>query len=299
MPAPDGEPDMKVAFLGLGAMGMPMAVNIARAGHRLTLWNRNERPLEGFGETKPLRARSIAEAVRDAEAVITMLADDAAVEAVVNGSLLEVLPECAVHVGMSTIGIDTARRLTEAHRQRGRAYVAAPVFGRPDVAKAAKLWVVTAGPADARGRVRPLFEAIGRGVSEFGDEPWHANLVKLGNNFLLAAMLEAVGEACALMRKAGIDPKAFVDAANAIFQSPVYANYGGAVAEGRSEPALFKAVLGLKDLRLALAAADALAVPMPVAGVAHDSLLSAVAHGHGDKDWTVLAETSRQRAGLH
>jgi 3-hydroxyisobutyrate dehydrogenase-like beta-hydroxyacid dehydrogenase len=289
---------MKVAFLGLGAMGLPMAANVARAGHRLTLWNRSERPLDGFGEDRPVRTRSIPEAVRDAEAVITMLADDAAVEAVVHGGLLETLADGAVHVGMSTVGIDTARRLTEAHRQRRRAYVAAPVFGRPDVARAAQLWIVAAGPAEARARVRPLFEAIGRGVSDFGDEPWHANLVKLGNNFLLAAMLEAVGEACALMRKAEIDPKAFVDAANAIFQSPVYANYGGAVAEGRSEPALFKAVLGLKDLRLALRAADELAVPMPAASVAHDSLLSAVAHGQGDKDWTVLGETARQRAGL-
>jgi 3-hydroxyisobutyrate dehydrogenase-like beta-hydroxyacid dehydrogenase len=290
---------MKVAFLGLGAMGMPMAANLARAGHRLTLWNRSERPLEGFGEPKPVRARSIAEAVRDAEAVITMLADDAAVEAVVRGGLLEALPDGAVHVGMSTIGIDTARRLTDAHRQRGRAYVAAPVFGRSDVAKAAKLWVVSAGPAEARARVRPLFDAIGRGVSEFGEEPWHASLVKLGNNFLLAAMMESVGEACALMRKAGIDPKSFVEAANAIFQSPIYANYGGAIAEGRAEPALFKATLGLKDLRLALAAAGELAVPLPVASVVHDSLLSAIAHGDGDKDWTVLGGVARQRAGLH
>jgi 3-hydroxyisobutyrate dehydrogenase-like beta-hydroxyacid dehydrogenase len=264
---------MRVAFLGLGAMGLPMAANVARAGHRLTLWNRSERPLDGFGEDQPVRARSIPEAVHDAEAVITMLADDAAVEAVVHGGLLEMLGEGAVHVGMSTVGIDTARRLTEAHRLRRRAYVAAPVFGRPDVARTAQLW---AGPSEARARVRPLFQAIGRGVSDFGDEPWYANLVKLGNNFLLAAMLEAVGEACALMRKAEIDPKAFVEAANAIFQSPVYANYGGAVAEGRSEPALFKAVLGLKDLRLALRAADELAVPMPAASVAHDSLLSAV-----------------------
>ena len=140
---------------------------------------------------------------------------------------------------------------------------------------------------------------MGRRVSEFGDEPWHANLVKLGNNFLLAAMLEAIGESCALMQKAGIDPKAFVDAANMIFQSPVYANYGGAIVERRLEPALFKATLGLKDMRLALAAADELAVPMPIASVAHDSLLSAVAWEQGDKDWTVLAEAARQRAGLH
>lgn len=290
---------MKLGFLGLGSMGLPMAVNLAGAGYELSVWNRSEKSLDAFGETRPRRAGSIEDAVRGADVVITMLADDAAVDAVVEGGLLDALAADAVHVGMSTVGIHTAQKLTELHRRRDRAYVAAPVFGRPDVAQAGKLWIVPAGPAAARDRVRPVLQALGRGMTEFGEEPWHANLVKLGTNCLLASMLEALGETAALMRKAGIDPGAFIQAANGIFQSPVYGNYGAAVAERRYEPALFKAGLGLKDLRLVLQAAEHLFVPLPLAGVAHDSLLSALAWGQGEKDWAVLAEAAQQRAGLH
>jgi 3-hydroxyisobutyrate dehydrogenase-like beta-hydroxyacid dehydrogenase len=290
---------MRLAFLGLGSMGLPMAVNLARAGHALAVWNRSEKSLEAFGETKPRRANSIQEAVRGVEIAITMLADDAAVEAVVEGGLLDALAAGAVHVGMSTVGIHTAQKMTDLHRTHAKSYVAAPVFGRPDVAHAGKLWIVPAGPAAARDRIRPVLQAMGRGMTEFGEEPWHANLVKLATNYLLASMLEALGEASALMRKAGIDPSAFVQAANGIFQSPVYQNYGQAVAERRYEPALFKAGLGLKDLRLVLQAAEQLAVPLPLAELAHDSLLSAIAWKQGDKDWSVLAEAAQQRAGLH
>ena len=289
---------MKIAFLGLGAMGMPMAVNIAKAGHELIVWNRSRKNLDAFGDAKPRLADGIADAVRGAEAVMTMLADDRAVEQVVHGGLLDALEASAVHVSMSTIGIVTAQQLAAAHRERDRIYVAAPVFGRPDVARAQKLWVAAAGPAEARARVRPLLQAVGRGLSEFGDEPWHANVVKLGNNFLIASMLETLGEACALMRKAGVDPQAFLAAANELFQSPVYANYGGQIAARRHEPALFKATLGLKDVRLALMAGDHLGVPLPVAGVAHDNLLSAVSLGYGESDWSVLGRIAQQRAGL-
>jgi 3-hydroxyisobutyrate dehydrogenase-like beta-hydroxyacid dehydrogenase len=288
---------MRVAFLGLGAMGMPMAANIARAGHQLVVWNRTPKAVTGFNGTAPRIAGSPAEAVRDAEAVITMLADDQAVEDVVlRGGLLEALPADAVHVSMSTVGIATGRRLAAQHAEHGRAYVAAPVFGRPDVAQAQKLWVVAAGAAESVARVRPLLEAVGRGITEIDDVPWHANLVKLGNNVMLAAMLETFGEVYALMRKGGVEPKRFLEAANSLFQSPVYANYGTIAAEGKHEPGLFKATLGLKDLRLALAAADDLMVPMPIAGLAHDTLLGAVAHGGGDKDWSVLATEAQRRA---
>jgi 3-hydroxyisobutyrate dehydrogenase-like beta-hydroxyacid dehydrogenase len=288
---------MRVAFLGLGAMGMPMAANIARAGHQLVLWNRTRKTLSGFDGAVPRISGSPAEAVRDVDAAITMLADDQAVEDIVlRGGLLEALPANAVHVSMSTISIATARRMAEHHAEQGRAYVAAPVFGRPDVAQAGKLWVVAAGAADSLTRVRPLLQAVGRGITEIDDVPWHANLVKLGNNVMLAAMLETFGEVYALMRKGGVDPKRFLEATNSLFQSPVYANYGTIVAEGKHEPALFKATLGLKDLRLALAAADDLMVPMPIVGLAHDTLLGAVAHGGADKDWSVLAAEAQRRA---
>jgi 3-hydroxyisobutyrate dehydrogenase-like beta-hydroxyacid dehydrogenase len=289
---------MKVTFIGLGAMGLPMAVNLARAGHEMTVFNRSPKPLDAFADRPPRLAGDLRTALEGAEAVLTMLADDDALEAVVQGGLLDGLGAGAVHVAMSTISIATARRMAAMHAERGRAYLAAPVFGRPDAAAAGKLWILLAGEAGQRARVRPLLEAMGRGISEFGDEPWRANLVKLGNNFLLAAMIETLGEAVALMRKADIPPQDFIDAVNNLFQSPVYANYGGMIAEGRDEAGLFKASLGLKDLRLVLAAADALAVPMPLAGLAHDGLLTAMALGRGDADWSVLARVAQERAGL-
>lgn len=290
---------MRIAFLGLGAMGMPMAANLAKAGHNLVVWNRSRKPLSGFDAAAPRVADSPAEAARDAEAVLTMLADDHALEAVVHdGGLLRALPPDAIHVSMSSIGIATARRLAEAHQAADRTYVAAPVFGRPDMAQAQKLWVLAAGDPRAVSRVRSLLEAVGRGISEFGATPWHANLVKLSGNLMLASMLESFGEAHALMRKAEIDPKLFVEAVNAMFQSPVYANYGALTAERRHEPALFKAKLGLKDLRLALAAADEFSVPMPALELVRDNLLGAIAHGGADKDWSVLAMEAQHRAGL-
>ena len=219
---------MRVAFLGLGGMGMAMAANIAKAGHNVIVWNRTRKAPDGFDAKV---ASSIAEAVGEAEVVATMLADDHAVESVVKDGLLDALAPDAVHVSMSTIGIATARRLTASHQARDRAYVAAPVFGRPDMAAAQKLWVATAGPAAAVEKVRPVLQAVGRGITEYGEEPWHANLVKLGNNMMLGAMLETFGEVYALMRKAGIEPARFLEAANSLFQSPVYANYGGMAAE--------------------------------------------------------------------
>lgn len=288
---------MKVAFLGLGSMGAPMAANLARGGHDLVVWNRSARQPEGF-DAPPRRAGSIGESVRGAEVAVTMLADDAAVDAVVAGGLLDALAGGAVHLSMSTISIAAARRVAESHLARGRDYVAAPVFGRPDIAAAGKLWIALAGPAAGCARVRPLLDAMGRGVTELGETAWHANLVKLGNNLLLAAMIEALGETIAMMRKAGVEPARFLDAVGAVFASPVYANYGRQIAERRHEPALFQARLGLKDVRLALAAADELGVPLPSAGLAHDNLLAAVAAGMAGQDWTVLAALAQRRAGL-
>ncbi|SER42603.1 3-hydroxyisobutyrate dehydrogenase [Faunimonas pinastri] len=288
---------MKVAFIGLGSMGMPMAANLARAGHDLTVWNRSRKTPEGFEGKEPPVAGSIAEAVRDAEAVVTMLANDQAVTEVVHGGLLDNLRQGAVHLSMSTLSVAAARTLAEEHAKKGRDYVAAPVFGRPEMAAAAKLWIVLAGPARGVATIRPLLDALGRGVSEFGEEPWKANLVKLGNNFMLTAMIETLGETFALMRKAGIPPKDFLAAINNLFQSPVYQNYGTMIADGQHE-AGFKMSLGLKDVRLALAAADELHVPMPFASVARDNMVEAVATGGADKDWSYLARVVQDRAGL-
>lgn len=280
---------MNVAFIGTGNMGLPMARCLRRAGHTVVAWNRTRAKAEPLAADGVGVANSVAEAVRDAEAVITMLADDHALTEVLGG-ILDALPEGAVHAGMSTVSVALAKRLTKEHAARGQAYVSAPVFGRPDAAQAAKLWVVAAGQSDHLARCAPLFAAVGRGVSVAGTEPSAANVAKLAGNFMIMAAIEAMGEAFALAKASGVDPRQLLEVANsALFQSPLYANYGGIIAEKRFEPAGFRLSLGLKDARLVSAAADAAHVPMPLASLVHDRLIRAVADGHGDIDWAAFS----------
>lgn len=293
---------MRVGFIGLGNMGLPIARNLARAGHTVTAYNRTRsRGEELEREGAAAIAESPAEAARNADAVITMLADDHAVESVVfaEGTLLDAMPVEATHLSMSTISVALSKRLAEAHAAVGQGYLAAPVFGRPEAAEQAKLWVVASGDEARVARFRPLFEAIGRGVSVVGPEPWKANVVKLGGNFLIAAVLESLGEAFALARKSGVEAQAFLDIVNqALFQSPIYANYGKRIADGEFEPAGFKLRLGLKDVRLGLEAAEAAEAPMPLASLIRDHMIEAIAHGKGDADWSAVAEVSAEAAGL-
>jgi 3-hydroxyisobutyrate dehydrogenase-like beta-hydroxyacid dehydrogenase len=200
---------------------------------------------------------------------------------------------------MSTISVALSDRLAEAHRNEGQAFVAAPVFGRPEAAAAAKLFVVAAGAEAELTRCQPLFDAIGQRTFIVGDKPSAANLVKLSGNFLLAAMIECLGEAFALVRKGGVDPHAYLEIlTTTLFSAPAYKTYGTIIADQKYEPAGFKMSLGLKDIRLALAAADALATPMPVASLVHDHFLSGVAQGAGDSDWSALARLAAVNAGL-
>jgi 3-hydroxyisobutyrate dehydrogenase-like beta-hydroxyacid dehydrogenase len=232
------------------------------------------------------------------DAIVTMLAEDQAVEQAVE-SFVETLARGAIHIGMSTIGVACSKRLAERHAARGQAYVAAPVFGRPVAAAAAKLWIVAAGPPEAIERCQPVFDALGRGTSVVGADPWLANAVKLSGNFLIAAALESMGEAFALVRKSGVDAGQFLEIINtALFNSPLYAGYGGAVAKEQFEPAGFKLRLGFKDLRLVQEAAESAAVPMPLAGVLRDRFLAAMARGEGDLDWAAIARIAAVQAGL-
>ena len=230
-----------------------------------------------------------------------MLAGDDAVEAVFfgDGNGLSALGQGAVHISMSTISVALSDRLAEAHRNAGQAYVAAPVFGRPEAAAAAKLFVVAAGPeATARAAASLLFDAIGQRTFVIGDKPSSANLVKLSGNFLLAAMIECLGEAFALVRKGGIDPHRYLEIlTNTLFSAPAYKTYGTIIANQQYEPAGFKMSLGLKDVRLALAAADALATPMPVASLVHDHFLAGVAQGAADSDWSGVGASGRRERG--
>lgn len=287
---------MKLAFIGLGRMGSPMARNLLRAGHQVTIYNRTRKKADALAADGARIAGSPAEAARGAEAVLTMVADDAALRDVVYGEngLAGAMGPGAVHVSHSTISTALARELAAA----GHAYVSAPVFGRPEAAEAKKLIVVAAGAQENVDRCRPIFDAIGRQTVIGGEQPWQANAVKLCGNFMIASMLEAFGEAYAVMRKAGVDPHTFLEAMNGLFASPVYANYGAIVADERFQPAGFTAKLGLKDANLALATAQECAAPMPMASLVRDRLIAALANGQGDMDWSSVARVSARNAGL-
>jgi 3-hydroxyisobutyrate dehydrogenase-like beta-hydroxyacid dehydrogenase len=292
---------MKIAIVGLGSMGSAIAGSLLAQGHELCVYNRTRERAE------PLRARgarvanSAAEAARATEVVFSMLADDAAVEGATFGEagILTGLDSGAVHVSSSTISVALSQRLADAHAHAQRGYVAAPVFGRPEAAAAKQLWVLAAGPKASIDQVLPALEAIGRGVTRLGDSAPAANVVKLTGNFLIASMLETLGEAFALTRKAGVAPETFLDVFSNVFaRSAIFENYAKAIAKEAYEPAGFKLALGLKDIRLALAAAEQLEVPLPVASVLRDHFLTALANGKGKLDWSALAQLAAERAGL-
>ncbi|HTI18226.1 MAG TPA: NAD(P)-dependent oxidoreductase [Trinickia sp.] len=288
---------MDIGFIGLGSMGQAMAENILKAGHRVRVWNRSReraQPLAALGaELVDTPAAAFA-----GDAVFSMLADDAAACEVFDARLLENAPRDLVHVNMATVSVACAEKLAREHAARAIHYVAAPVMGRPDVAAAAKLTIIAAGPAEAIDRVQPIFDAIGQRTWRLGALPQHANVAKLAANFMLASAVETLGEASALLSGYGVAMSDFLDViTNSAFPGPVYSGYGRLIAQDTYEPAMFKARLGLKDVRLALAAADACAIPLPVASVVRDSLLDAVAHGDGEKDFAVLGRVAARRAG--
>ena len=293
---------MKLGFIGLGNMGAPMARNLVNAGHQLAVYNRTA---SRAAEFQPLGARVSAtpgEAAFQAEALITMLADDRAVEEAVFASgigVLDRLPAGAVHISMGTISIQLSRRLAEAHKEKGQHYVAAPVLGRPDAAAAGKLFIIASGLTGQVERCRPLFDALGQKTFFAGEDAAAANSIKLAANFLLSAVIEGLAEASAFVRKTGVDAKAFLDIlTGSLFNTPVYRNYGAMVASDIFEPAGFKLSLGFKDNRLLNAAAEEALVPMPLAGLIHERFLAALAQGLGGADWAALARISYQNAGL-
>ena len=292
---------MKTGFVGLGSMGSGIARNLIHAGHTLTVYNRTRSRAEEFQGLGARIAETPADAAAGAEAVITMLADDRAVEEVVftPGSVLDALPADAVHLSMSTISVALSRRLAAAHRERQQHYLAAPVFGRPDAAVAAKLFIVAAGPAKQLERVRPLFDAIGQKTFLVGEEAPAANLIKLSGNFLITTVIEGLAEAFALARKHGVAPETVLEVlTGSLFAAPIYRNYGSMIAADKFEPAGFKLPLGFKDNRLLLAAAEENAVPMPMASLVHDRFVAALAQGLGDADWSAIARVAYRNAGL-
>jgi len=234
------------------------------------------------------------------DAVVTMLADDEAVrEVVLDGGLLKHADGGTVHVMSATISVALAKELEDVHAKEGVALVCAPVLGRPDVAEKGELNVLAAGAPAALAKVQPVLEAIGRKTWTLGGQPHKANVAKLSANYMIAATIELLAEVFAFTEKSGLDPKVFFEmATNTLFAAPVFKTYGGLILERDFEPAKFKLKLGLKDVRLALAAGDAAEVPLPFASVLRDNFVDAIANGAADKDWAAMSQVSFRRAGL-
>jgi 3-hydroxyisobutyrate dehydrogenase-like beta-hydroxyacid dehydrogenase len=290
---------MEIGFIGLGNMGRGMAANLLKAGHHVTVYNRSPAKAEALVREGATAARTVAEACGGA-VVFTMLADDQAVENVTfsDNGIVASLELGATHVSSSTISVAMSQRLAAAHAEAGQRYVAAPVLGRPEAASTAKLFVIAAGGPHVLQPLIPLFDAIGQRTFVVSDQPHAANLVKLSANFLIASAIESVGEAVALVAKAGVDRLQYVDIlTSTLFTAPAYQTYGGLIARQEFEPAGFAATLGLKDIRLVLAAAEGLEVPLPVASLLHDRLLRLVATGGGHLDWSAVATLADRDAG--
>ncbi|MGN6704353.1 MAG: NAD(P)-dependent oxidoreductase [Burkholderiaceae bacterium] len=292
---------MHIGFVGLGSMGHAMAANLQQAGHALAVWNRSPGTAQDLGDAGATLARTPADTVAPDGIVITMVANDAALEQVVTGpdGIGGKLGKGGIHLSMSTVSDATSRRLADWHRARGAAYVAAPVFGRPDAAAARLLFILSAGPADAREKVQPLLDAMGQKTFDLGDDPGHANIVKLAGNFMIMGVIEAFAAAMTLGEKHGVPRQKTVEVlTQSIFPSPLFVNYGGQIAGHTYQPARFKLSLGLKDATLVLAAANQAQLPMPLAALMQGRYQSAMAKGRADLDWTAAAIGVSEDGGL-
>jgi 3-hydroxyisobutyrate dehydrogenase-like beta-hydroxyacid dehydrogenase len=289
---------MEVGMIGVGRMGKAMARNLLKAGHSVHLYDTvpdGPRELEKEGGKVVASAK---EAFRG-DVCISMLPNDEAMRAVfIDGG---VLPQgtTTIHMNMATASVAMAQELTALHKARGVPYLAACVWGRPDVAAAGKLSIVVAGEKAAIDKAEPLFKAVGQRHTRVGEEPVMANVAKIAGNLIVAAAIEAMGEAAALVRAYGLNSADFLTMVNtALFDVPVYRGYGDAIGNSKYEPPGFDLVLGFKDVRLALAAGEKKNVPLPSANVLRDAFLDAIAHGDSRKDWAAIATVAARRAGL-
>lgn len=288
---------MKIGFLGLGKMGAPMALRLMAAGHELSVWNRTEARTEPLAREGAIVAGTPAEAELGADVVITMLFDDAAHEEVLFGAngLMDALSPGALHISCSTISVALSQRLTAEHARRGHRFVAAPVFGRPNVAEEGRLWIVAAGADDALAQARPLLELLSRGISIVGSEPRQAHALKLGGNFLISTMIQSLGESFVYAESQGIPPEVFLEAVNsALFQSPFYAAYGKVMLHPPQHPGA-TVELGAKDLRLLREAAAASHTRLGLADNLAEIFAQAAQAGLAQSDWAVGLYRMAQR----
>ncbi|MFL6624322.1 MAG: NAD(P)-dependent oxidoreductase [Sulfurifustis sp.] len=289
-----------IGFIGTGMMGEPMARNLLRAGYRLKIYNRTAQKARALAAEGAELVSTPADVAAANGIVVTMLANDQAVEDVAFGANgFATRLRGGVHLSMSTIAPATAERLAARHRDVGSDYVAAPVFGRPDAAAAKRLWICTSGDTGSKARIQDVLQALGQGVFDFGEKPGAANVIKLSGNYLILAATQAMAEAFTLAEKHGIARTAVADLfGKTLFACPVYQAYGKFVAEQNYEPARFKLALGYKDISLALDTGRAAQVPMPLASLLQQRMLAALAKGRGDLDWAAIALSVSEDAGV-
>lgn len=290
-----------IGFIGLGNMGFPIAHNLLKAGYTLRIFNRTKEKGAPLVEQRAELVDSPNHVAEKGGIVFSMLADDDAVQSISgkDPDFLERLGPGGIHVSMSTISPETARQLAEQHSERGVAYIGSPVVGRPDRATAGKLFILLAGRHDAKERVLPLLECLGERVFDFGENPWNSNVAKLALNFNIVAAIECMAESFTFAEKNGIRREEMAELlSNTVFGGIVYKGYGQHVAHHDYEPAGFRLKLGWKDLRLALQTAQESATPMPIGSFLRDRMLSAMAKGRGDMDWSAIALGATEDAGL-
>lgn len=280
-------------------MGQAMVRNLQQAGHRVRAWDISRHALEEARACGAIIATSAKDAFQG-DAVLSMLPNDEAMRGVfLDGDVLPEAGSPIVHVNMATASVECARALSQAHARRGIQYVSAPVFGRPEMAARRELNILAAGGPEAIARVQPLFEAMGKKTWRLGDEPSNANVTKIAGNLMVACILESMGEAAALARAYRMHPADLLNVVvGSLFDVPIFRIYAGLVADEKFEPAGFDLRLGLKDTRLALAAGEAVNLPLPFASILRDNYLDALAHGGEHKDWSVVTKVATRRAAL-
>jgi 3-hydroxyisobutyrate dehydrogenase-like beta-hydroxyacid dehydrogenase len=285
---------MKVGFIGLGNMGRAMAANLLKAGHAVAVYNRSPEPARALGDLGARIATDVQDTAAGADVLVSMLADDAATRAMLLApGALDALPAHAVHVDMATLSVELVQELARWHQAHGTRFVAAPVFGRVEVAQAAKLFIIAAGAPAAVATAQPLFDAMGQRTFVVGVQPHQASSLKIAGNFMIANVIELLGEAFALAAGQGVPIATTADVlTSTLFSAPVFKTYAALITERRYQPVAFRMGLGLKDVKLALAAAEAAGVPLPLASLLRDRLLTSMASGHADLDWSALAELS-------
>lgn len=277
----------KITFIGLGNMGLGMAQNLINANCSVHVYNRTKEKAEQLkGEFKIFEHPD--KSVEEQDIVITMLSDDETLLTLANGNhgFLNAMKKDAIHISMSTISPDTSKELYNMHKITGSHYLAAPVFGRPNAAAEAKLFICTSGDEDIKEKVKPILELLGQGIYDFGIEPGAANVVKLAGNFMIMASMETMAEAFTLAEKQGLDREKVAEFfGNTVFNAPIYKNYGTLIAKKQYQPVGFKSKLGFKDARLASKMALDAQMPAPLLSLVYNRLLSAVANGNGESDW--------------